>query len=40
MCDCQEPKATARSGASPGAIGIIKITTYDDDSSTFEKVEV
>lgn len=33
-------KAAAQREASPSAIGIIKLTTYDDGSSTFEKVEV
>lgn len=40
MCDCQEPKAAARRDARPSAIGIIKLTTFDDGSVTVEKVEV
>lgn len=33
-------KAAAQREASPGAIGIIKLTTFDDGSFTVEKVEV
>lgn len=33
-------KAAAQREASPCTIGIIKLTTFDDGSATFEKVEV